>query len=264
MDLGIRNRVAVVTGASKGLGRAVAHALAAEGARIAIGSRTAGPLNDAAEEIRRATGADVLARPINVEDPNAIAAFVAATREHFAADIDILVNNAGSPPAGTAEHTPLHDWQKGYDRNFRSIVAFSQAVLPAMKRHKWGRIVNIASIAGKQPIPGLAVSNAMRAAVMAYAKTLSREVAADNVLVNTVCPGFTATESVNLWLDEATRHDQTTRERILHRMGVDIPMGRLGDADETARVVAFLCSQCASYITGTTLQIDGGDVRSLY
>lgn len=264
MDLGIRNRVAIVSAGSRGLGLAAAHALAAEGVRLAICARDKTRLDAAADEIRTATSATVLAHPVDVEDPAAITRFVDDVATTFGGRVDILVNNAGSPPGGAADQITLDDWEIGFRRTFLSAVAFCRAALPRMKAGRWGRIVNIASISAKQPIPGLAVSNAMRPALVGYAKTLSREVAANGIVVNTVCPGFTATDHVNAWLDEAGRRDGVSPDDVLRRYGVDVPIGRMGTPAEVADVIAFLCSERAAYVNGALVFVDGGDTRGAF
>lgn len=256
--------MAIVSAGSRGLGLAAAHALAAEGARVAICARDSLRLEAAADEIRSATSADVLTHALDVEHLDGVAGFVDHVATAFGGRIDVLVNNAGSPPAGAAEQVTLDDWHVGFRRTFLSAVAFCQAVLPRMKAARWGRIVNIASISAKQPIPGLAVSNAMRPALVGYAKTLSREVAADGIIVNTICPGFTATDHVHEWLDEAARRDGVSPDDVLRRYGVDVPVGRVGRPAEIADVIAFLCSERASYINGALVIVDGGDTRGAF
>lgn len=256
--------MAIVSAASRGLGLAAAQALAVEGVRLAICARDETRLAEAADEIRRATGATVLAHALDVEDPAGVTSFVDKVATTFGGQLDILVNNAGSPPGGAAEQVTLDDWTVGFRRTFLSAVAFCQAALPRMKAGRWGRIVNIASISAKQPIPGLAVSNAMRPALVGYAKTLSREVAADGIVVNTVCPGFTATEHVTTWLDEAARRDGVAPDDVLRRYGVDVPVGRMGRPTEVADVIAFFCSERAVYVNGALLVVDGGDTRGAF
>jgi len=174
-----------------------------------------------------------------------------------------LVNNAGGPPAGAAESVSIEDWQAGFARNFLSVVTFCREVLPVMKARRWGRIVNIASVSAKQPIPGLAVSNALRAAVVGFAKTLAAEVADAGVLVNTVCPGFTATDRTSELLAAWARQRGVSEEQVLRERLADIPARRMGRPEELASVIAFLCSEQAAYLTGVTLQVDGGACRGL-
>lgn len=263
MDLGIGGKVAIVSGASEGLGFAAARELAREGARLAIGSRDRDRIESAAERIRGETGADVLAQPCDVCDPEQIRRFVEAVRGAYGGVIHILVNNAGGPPAGQFADITLQQWELGYALTFRSVVCFCREVLPIMQQQRWGRIVTITSSSAKEPIDGLIVSNAMRPAVVGLTKTLSREYGRHGVLINNVCPGPFRTQRhrdlLRRWADTSGR---TVEDVERERAGMTA-VGRFGEPEELGRVIAFLCSEAASYVTGATIPVDGGLTRGL-
>jgi 3-oxoacyl-[acyl-carrier protein] reductase len=263
MDLGLRDKVAIVMASSKGLGRACAEALATEGAWVVIGARDAGLLEKTAREIQQATGSRVLAVPTDVTRAEDMEAIVAATVREFGR-IDILVNNAGGPPAGTFDSFGDAQWQAAFELNLLSTVRLVRLVLPHMRKTGSGRIINIVSTSVKQPIDGLLLSNAIRSGVVGLAKTLSVELAPDNITVNNVCPGRILTDRLRqvYSIDERVRQG-ASEETILKEMAQGVPMGRVGRPEELGAFVAFLASQQATYITGTTTQIDGGLVRSL-
>jgi 3-oxoacyl-[acyl-carrier protein] reductase len=263
MDFGLQEKVALVMAASKGLGRASAAALAAEGARVTIGARSAQALEQTAQEIQQATGSRVLAVPTDVTRAGDLEAIVAATVREFGR-IDILVNNAGGPPAGTFESFGDAQWQAAFELNLLSSVRLVRLVLPHMRKTGSGRIITIVSTSVKQPIDGLLLSNSIRSGVVGLAKTLSVELAPDNITVNNVCPGRILTDRLRHLYHIDERVQQGMNEAaLLKEMAQGVPMGRLGAPEELAAFVAFLASQQASYITGTTTQIDGGLVRSL-
>jgi len=241
MDLGLKDRVAVVAASSKGLGKAVALALAAEGAKLALCARGHEELQRTASEIRT----EVLAQVVDVTVEAEVRSFIESTQRKFG-HIDICVTNAGGPPAKRFEDTSAADWRSAVDLNFMSTLHFARAVLPIMKEQRWGRLIAISSVAVLQPIDGLILSNAARSAVRGLVKGLSNEYAPFNVLVNNVCPGYTATE------------------RLL-KLGVhpeaQIPLGRVGTPEELANLVVFLASERASYITGVSIPVDGGWVK---
>ena len=262
MDLGIAGKAALVTASSKGLGRAVAEELAREGVRLAICSRDASRIAEVAEAIAADSGASVIGLRADVSRPDEVKGLIADVTGRLGG-LDILVTNAGGPPSGTFETITDNDWENAYRLNLASVVEMCRAVVPHMKEKGWGRIVNITSIAVKEPVDGLMLSNSLRAAVVGFAKTLSREVASHNILVNNVCPGFTMTERV-VQLSEATAERRGIRpEDVLKEWEATIPLGRIGTPREFASLVAFLASERASYITGTTIQVDGGAVRGL-
>jgi 3-oxoacyl-[acyl-carrier protein] reductase len=263
MDLGLQDKVAVVMAASKGLGRACATALAAEGARVTIGARGAQSLVKTAQAIQKATRSRVLAVPTDVTKAEDGEAIVAATVREFGR-IDILVNNAGGPPAGNFESFGDAQWQAAFELNLLSTVRLVRLVLPHMRKTGSGRIITIVSTSVKQPIDGLLLSNAIRSGVVGMAKTLSVELAPDNITVNNVCPGRILTDRLRQLYHINERVQQgLSEEAVLKEMAQDVPMGRVGKPEELGALVAFLTSQQAAYITGTTIQVDGGLVRSL-
>ncbi len=263
MDLGLRDKVAIVMAASKGLGRACAAALAAEGAGVTIGARGAQALEKTALEIQQATRSRVLAVPTDVTKAEDVEAIVTATVREFGR-IDILVNNAGGPPAGKFESFGDAQWQAAFELNLLSTVRLVRLVLPHMRKTGSGRIITIVSTSVKQPIDGLILSNAIRSGVVGLAKTLSVELAPDNITVNNVCPGRILTDRLRQIYHINERVQQgVSEEAVLKEMAQDVPMGRVGKPEELGALVAFLASQQAAYITGTTIQVDGGLVRSL-
>ena len=263
MDLGLHNKVALVLAASKGLGRACAAALAAEGAHVTIGARNEQVLEKTAQEIQRASGSRVLAVPTDVTRQENLEAIVAATVREFGR-IDILVNNAGGPPAGKFDSFGDAQWQAAFELNLLSTVRMIRLVLPHMRKTGSGRIITIVSTSVKQPIDGLLLSNAIRTGVVGLAKTLSVELAPDNITVNNVCPGSILTDRLRQIYRINERVQQGESEKaVLAEMARGIPMGRVGAPEELGALVAFLASQQAAYITGTTIQVDGGLVRSL-
>ncbi len=263
MDLGLQDKVAIVMAASKGLGRACATALAAEGARVTIGARGTQALEKTAQEIQKATRSRVLAVPTDVTKAEDVEAIVAATVGEFGR-IDILVNNAGGPPAGNFASFGDAQWQAAFELNLLSTVRLVRLVLPHMRKTGSGRIITIVSTSVKQPIDGLLLSNAIRSGVVGLAKTLSIELAPDNITVNNVCPGRILTDRLRQIYHINERVQQgVSEEAVLKEMAQDVPMGRVGIPEELGALVAFLASQQAAYITGTTIQVDGGLVRSL-
>ena len=243
MDLGLKDRVAIVAASSKGLGKAVALGLAAEGAKLAICARGEEELRRAAAEIPT----EVLAQTVDVTAELQVRAFVDAVVRKFGR-VDICVTNAGGPPAKKFADTSVEDWRSAVDLNFMSTLYFAQAVLPHMKEQRWGRLIAISSVAVLQPVEGLVLSNAARSAVRGLVKSLSNEYAAHNVLVNNVCPGYTATER----LKKLDVHPEA-----------QIPLGRVGTPEEFANLVVFLASERASYITGVSIPVDGGWTKAL-
>lgn len=262
MELGLTGRVALVAASSRGLGRAIAAELATEGARVAMCARGEEALRAAAEDIRQATGADVLAVPADLGVPADVVRVADAARSHFGA-IDILVTNTGGPPAGPFESHSPEAWEVAVRQNLGSVLDLTRAVLPGMKERGWGRIVNVTSIAVKQPVDNLILSNAVRAAVTGFARTLANEVAPQGVTVNNVMPGYTRTDRVTELAARNAAQRGTSPAAELERWEREIPMRRLGEPEELAALVAFLCSARASYITGTSIPVDGGWIKSL-
>jgi 3-oxoacyl-[acyl-carrier protein] reductase len=262
VDLGLKSKVAIVAAASKGLGRAVALELAAEGARLAICSRNREQIRHTAEYIHGETGAEVYYEQADVTRHDEIKSFVANAANRFG-NIQILVTNAGGPPPGLFVALRPQDWMHGFHLNLMSVINLCSEVVPYMQRNRWGRIVNITSIAVKQPVDGLMLSNSIRAGVIGFAKTLSNELAPYNILINNVCPGYTRTERVEELSASIAERKGLPKERVVKGWEDSIPMGRMGRPEEFAALVAFLASERASYITGTSIPVDGGAVKGL-
>ncbi len=262
MDLGLNGRVAIVAAASKGLGRAVAEEFSREGAEVAICARTATEVEKTAREISRANGREIIWQAFDVTDAAAVHRFVEAVDKRFG-KIDICVTNAGGPPAKKFVEISLEDWRSAVDLNLMSTVHFAREVLPRMRARKWGRLITITSVSVKQPVDGLLLSNSVRAAWAGLARTLANEFGADGITVNNVCPGFTLTARLEQLAGKQAATAGLSREEILARMAAQVPAGRLGRPEEFAALVAFLASERASYINGTTIAVDGGLVKGL-
>lgn len=251
MDLGLKDKVVLVTAGSQGIGLATAQGYHREGARVAICARGADKLAAAA-----ATMPGCLALQADVTDADQIEAM---TREVAAqlGPVDVLVVNAGGPPPGLFEDLDDAAWLNATNLTLMSAVRMTRAVLPAMRARRWGRIVIISSVGVKQPVPNLTLSNSIRMAVLGWAKTLAQQVAGDNVLVNTVCPGFTRTARIEQILGPAG-HGPSPAEAA---MAAQIPLGRIAEAGEIAGLAVFLGSEVVSYMTGTAIAVDGGSAR---
>jgi 3-oxoacyl-[acyl-carrier protein] reductase len=262
MDLGLKDRVAIVAASSQGLGKGVALALAREGAKLAICARTSGAIQAAAEEIRNVTGVEVLARAMDVTAQDQVGELVEETQRRFGR-IDICVTNAGGPPSKTFAETSAADWISAVNLNLMSTVYLAREVLPVMQRQQWGRFIAITSVAVKQPIDGLILSNSVRSAVSGLVKSLANEYGKYNVLVNNICPGYTRTERLTELSTRLATRGATTPAEIERQWTHQIPLGRLGEVEEFASVVAFLASDRASYLTGISLAVDGGLVRGI-
>jgi len=262
MDLGLKDRVAIVAASSQGLGKGVALALAREGAKLAICARTSGAIQAAAEEIRSVTGVEVLARAMDVTAQDQVGELVEETQRRFGR-IDICVSNAGGPPSKTFAETSADDWISAVNLNLMSTVYLAREVLPVMQRQQWGRFIAITSVAVKQPIEGLILSNSVRSAVSGLVKSLANEYGKYNVLVNNICPGYTRTERLTELSTRLATRGATTPAEIERQWTHQIPLGRLGEVEEFASVVAFLASDRASYLTGISLAVDGGLVRGI-
>jgi 3-oxoacyl-[acyl-carrier protein] reductase len=262
MDLGLKNKVALVTAASRGLGRAVAEELATEGASVIICSRSEEKISQTAREIAESTGAKILAVAADVSNPDDVSRLANLATQRFGR-VDILVTNAGGPPAGPFESFTLEQWDAATALLLRSAVALAQAVVPGMKERRWGRILNITSIAVKQPVDNLILSNSLRAAVTGFARTLANEVAPFGVTINNIMPGYTRTERVEELAQMMAAKQGISPVEFIARWEKEIPMGRIGEPREFAALAAFLVSERASYITGTSIPVDGGWIRAI-
>jgi 3-oxoacyl-[acyl-carrier protein] reductase len=257
MDLGLNGKVALVTAASKGLGKAIALELAREGADVAIASRSEDSLQLAAAEIADETGRAPLYVAADMTSADDIDRLVQTVIDRYGR-IDILVNNTGGPPPGFFADFTDEQWQRAVDLLLLSSVRLIRAVLPSMRERHWGRIINSTSVAVKQPIPNLLLSNAVRTAVIGLAKSLSNEVAAEGVTVNNLLPGSIYTDRIIQTNNNAAQRTGRTPEEVRAAAEADIPMKRYGRVDEYAAAAAFLASDRASYITGVSLLVDGG------
>ncbi len=262
MDLGLQDKVAVVLASSKGLGLAAARSLAAEGCRLALCARGAEALAQAARSIWEEAGRPIFARSLDVEQREPMREFVKAVVKEFGT-IHILVTNCGGPPPGLSLEMSDEQWDAAVRSTLLVSVDWTREIAPFMIRQRWGRIVHIASTSVKQPIDGLVLSNTMRSGVVGFAKTCSREFAPHGVLVNVVCPGLMDTDRLRALAEVRSRNAGVSAEEMLRRMTADIPLGRIGKTDEFASVIAFLASERASYLTGATIQVDGGAFRGM-
>ena len=262
MDLGLKDRVALVAASSQGLGLATAEAFAAEGCQVAMCARNQKALEAGAEKIKRQHKVDVLTEAFDVTDPAAVSNFVAAVAAKFGS-VDICVTNAGGPPAKGFLASTLEDWQKAIDTNFLSTVYFAREVIPHMQKKHWGRIITITSITTKQPVADLVLSNAVRAAVVGLVKSLANEFGKDGILVNNVGPGFTATDRLKELAKARSAATGKSEQEIFDAWAADAPLKRLGDPRELAETIVWLASERASYITGQTVLVDGGMYKGL-
>jgi 3-oxoacyl-[acyl-carrier protein] reductase len=262
MNLGLKDKVALVAASSQGIGRATADAFAAEGCRIAMCARTVQTLHEAAEAIRKRHNAEVFAEAFDVTDVAAVSRFVADVVKQFG-NVDVCVTNAGGPPAKGFLATSLEEWRRAVELNFLSTVYFAREVIPYMQRKRWGRIITITSVTTKQPVPDLVLSNAVRAAVVGLVKSLANEFGKDGILVNNVGPGFTATERLKELAKVRSAALGKSEQEILDGWAADAPLKRLGEPREIAETIVWLASERASYITGQTVLADGGVYKGL-
>jgi 3-oxoacyl-[acyl-carrier protein] reductase len=261
MDLGLRGKVVLVCGGSRGIGFAAAEEFVREGASVAICARDAEVVEGAAA-LLAAHGGAVLGIAADLATADGIASVVSQVAE-WRAHVDVLVTNTGGPPTSPALGADWPAWQRASDLLLRSAVELTRAFVPGMQKRKWGRVIGITSMAVKQPVPSLVLSNALRAAVTGYYRTLADEVAVDGVTVNTVLPGYTETERLVGLADAATKRTGATREAVYDQWKATTPAGRLGKPEELAAVIAFLASDRAGFLTGQAICVDGGFVRAL-
>ena len=262
MDLGLKDKVAIVGGASKGLGRASAQVLAEEGAKVTICSRTSADLEQTAKEIRESTGAEILTYAADLDELSSITGLIDATVNHFGA-LDILVNNSGGPPLARSADATEEQWETAVQRSLIFFGRMCRESLPHLKTRGSGRIINILASTVYNPIPNLALSGATRMGVVAYAKSLADEVGRDGILVNNVCPGSILSDRMLSNVTSRANELGISVEDALALRAEDTAVGRVGEPVELANLVAFLASDKSTYITGTTILVDGGLVRSV-
>jgi len=262
MELGLKDRVAIVTGSSRGIGKAIAHGLAKEDAKVVICARNEDELKETAEELKSTSGNEVLPVRVDLRNKEDIKTLVKKTVNKFGG-VDILVNNTGGPPLSLFMETSEEDWRDATDLLLMSVVTACKEVIPHMKSHKWGRIINMTSFAAKQPSERLVLSNAIRAGILGLTKTLSNELAEYGIFVNAVCPGWTLTRRVEELARSTAAKTGKTYEAVIDEWSSNIPLKRLAQPEEIANVVVFLASEQARYITGAVIQVDGGFIKSL-
>ena len=262
METGLRNRVAIVAASSKGIGRATALALASEGTHLALCARNANALDQIAEEARHLHGVEVYTETFDVAEDDRVRQFADAVHGRFG-NIDICVTNAGGPPAKSFAETTMAEWDRAYQLNLRSIVSFAQAVLPYMQQRRWGRLITITSIAVKQPVPELILSNSVRTGVLGLVRSLATQYGPDNITINNVGPGYTATDRVKELAQTNAQTSGRSASEYESEVAKDIPLRRLAKPEEVADVIVWLASERASYITGQTILVDGGLYRGL-
>jgi 3-oxoacyl-[acyl-carrier protein] reductase len=263
VNLGLNGKVALVAAASRGLGRAVAEELAAEGTSLVMCARSVKDLEQAGSAIVEAFGVPVLTEPADVSEPEDVDRLIKRAQAKYGR-IDILVTNAGGPPAGRFESLTPEMWAAATRLTLDSVVHMARGVLPGMKARGWGRIINVTSIAVKQPVDSLMLSNSLRAAVTGFARTLATEVAPFGVTVNNALPGYTRTDRLEELARSSEHSSGIPAGTVRRKWEAEIPMGRLGEPREFAALVAFLASERAAYITGASVAVDGGWIRSLY
>ena len=263
MDLGLKGKSALVTASSKGIGKAVAEELASEGCNVAICSRTKDDLEIVADDLKRKYGVDVSWSVCDLNKSTDIENTFNIVVKQFG-KIDILVNNCGGPSAGFFRDFVEEEWVSAFEQVFLSVVRFSKLVIPGMIAKQWGRIVNITSISVKQPIDNLILSNSFRSGIIGFAKSLSNEFAKYNITVNNVAPGYTLTNRLYDLAVSRAKHSGLSHEEVLADMAKQVPMNRLARPEEIGALVTYLCSNNAGYITGNTIQVDGGWVKGLF
>jgi len=261
MNLELENRVAIVGGSSKGLGKAIALRLVEEGASVMICARGEEALLKTREEIQKRTGREILAIQADLSKKEDVSTVVHKTLENFS-KIDILVTNAGGPPPLFFMEISDEQWEDYFQVSLMSAIRLIRLVLPHMEKQNWGRIINLTSVSVKQPIDNLILSNTARLGIVGLARTLANQYAKNNITINNVAPGYVLTDRVRQLFEAKARQENRPIEAVTQEITRQIPMSRLGKPEEIADVFAFLASERASYITGVTLQVDGGFVRS--
>jgi 3-oxoacyl-[acyl-carrier protein] reductase len=262
MDLKLANKVVLVAASSTGIGRSIAEEFARERARVIMCARDEARLQDAAAKIRQATNAEVLAISADLTSAESIENLVFEAAKQMG-PIEILVNNAGNPPEGGYFQLTDDDWWEAFQLNFMSMVSLCRNVVPGMKAREWGRIINVGSVAGRQPMEGLIASNALRAGVLGFAKSIALEFAPYKITVNTVLPGYTETAKLAEAVTERSGFKKKTPQEIIKDIQQEIPAGRLAKPHEIAALVAFLASERAGYVTGQAIAVDGGWLKGV-
>jgi 3-oxoacyl-[acyl-carrier protein] reductase len=260
MELGLKGKKAIVTAASKGLGRAIALRLAEEGAELAICARGPDSLERTKNDIQRA-GGRVLSATADLTDEKQIKDFVAAAVKELDG-VDVLVNNAGGPKPGKFGDLAEADWVSAFNLTFMSVLRLCHEVIPHMRKRGAGKIINLSSLSVRQPLEGLMSSNSIRLAVLGFAKSLADELAADNITVNTVCPGFSLTDRLKDYMASIAKRENSSVEDVMKGFAARIPMRRLAEPENVADVVVFLASERAGYLTGLCIPVDGGTARA--
>lgn len=263
MDLGIKNKIALVTASSQGLGKAAALSLAKEGAKLAICSRDEKSINAAAKEISEQTGATVFPIAADVSKSDDIIRLIESVKKEFGT-IHILVNNAGGPPTGTITGISDTEWEKGVNLTLMSTIRLTRAVLPMMERQKWGRVVTIVSITAKQPVDELLISSTLRPGILGLSKVLANQYGKFGITINTICPGYVLTHRQEELSRSRSAEKNITMEEYLVESAKNIPIGRLGRPEEIGDVIAFLASERASFINGANFLVDGGQTKGIF
>ncbi len=263
MDLQLKDKVVLITASSKGIGKATAELFLNEGARVVISSSNSENLKIAADELKSITSNEPLTGICDLNKPEDLTNIVKLAKEKFGR-IDILVNNCGGPVPGMFDDLNDDNWMHAVDQVLMSAVRLTREVLPDMNSNKWGRIINITSLSAKQPVDNLMLSNSLRSAVTAFAKTLSNEVGKNNITVNNVAPGYTLTSRLHELAKARAENQGTSKEEIFKEMASVVPLKRLADPHEVASAIIYLASEQAGYITGQTIAVDGGVIKSAY
>ena len=263
MNLQLKDKVVLITASSKGIGKAAAELFLNEGSKVVICSSNADNLRSAADDLKSITGNEPLTGVCNLNKPKDLINIIKLSKEEFG-KIDILVNNCGGPVPGMFNDLDDGNWQHAVDQVLMSVVRLTREVLPNMKNNNWGRIINITSLSVKQPVENLMLSNSLRSAVTAFAKTLSNEIGKYNITVNNVAPGYTLTSRLHELAELRAEAKGISKEEMFDEMASIVPMNRLADPNEVAAMIVYLASEQAGYITGQTIAVDGGVIKSTY